>query len=85
MEVGSSVKVIITREPFSDFFVLLLDSGHTEELEVEETRAWFRERGADMHKLEPVLDEVWNFGHSVVTIDNFKLPVVKHPAFEPQV
>jgi len=69
-----SLHVLITREPFIDFFVVTLDNGHTEELEPEECRAWFKERGANMDKIEKALDHVWNFYRVEVNINNPKEP-----------
>jgi len=66
--------VVITREPFGDFFALHEDNGHTEELEPEECRAWFKERGANMDKLEQALDQCWNFQRAEVVIKNPKEP-----------
>ncbi len=80
------VKIVVTREPFSDYFVLTLPDGKTEELEVEETRAWFKAHGAvNIDNLESGLDFCWNFGSDIIWIENFKQPVFKYPAFEPQV
>ena len=78
-------RVVITREPWSDFFVLTLENDFTEELEPEDTRTWFREHGADMHALETALDDCWNFGKAIVTIKHFKQPVKKHAAYQPNV
>jgi hypothetical protein len=75
------VHVVITREPFGDFFMLTLDNGHTEELGVEDTRLWFKERGAEMDKIEKVLDHCWNFYRSEVIIHKPKsppLPLLPH-------
>ena len=77
--------VIIEREMWSDYFVLTLDSGYTEELEVEATRDWFKQRGADMDKLEKVLDHCWNFGRSEVLIDNPVEPKVTRLPHSPNV
>lgn len=77
---GQPETITITREPFSDYFVLTLSNGHTEELEVEETREWFRVHGADMGKMETALDHVWNFGRAVVVVKNFRSPEsLRHP------
>ena len=68
------IHVVITREPWGEFFTLTLDNGHTEELEVEDTRLWFKERGAEMDRIEKVLDHCWNFYRSEVVIHNPKNP-----------
>lgn len=59
--------VRINREPGipgSDYFTLTTPDGKQEELLPDETREWFRLRGADMDKLETALDECWNFWES---------------------
>lgn len=76
--------VVITREPWTDFFVITLDNGHTEELEPDDTRQWFRERGADMDKFEKVLDQVWNFQRAEAIIDNSREPSMPRLAHSPK-
>lgn len=71
---GSKVHVLITREPFMDFFKLTLDNGHWEELEVEDAMAWFQEHNANMDAVEKALDHCWNFRRSEVNINSFRLP-----------
>ena len=73
--------VLLTREPWSDYFVITLDNGHTEELEVEECKQWFRERGANMDAMDRVFDHVWNFYRAEPVIKNPKepsMPKVSH-------
>lgn len=57
--------VRLTREPFSPFVSLSViagdGAGSTEDLEADEARQWFRERGANMIMVEKALDDVWNF------------------------
>ena len=77
--------VTITREPFSDYFVLILDSGDSEELEVEDTRDWFRQRGANMDAIEKALDQTWNFYRSEVIISKPKNPPEMNHPYAPQV
>jgi hypothetical protein len=89
--VGHTVTVKLTREPWGDCFNLALDNGHTEELEPEETRKWFKEhlskalcREAELKReeaIEKVLDEAWNFREAAVVIEDFNLPLVAHPAY----
>ena len=66
--------VVVTREPFMDFYNLTLDDGTTEELELEECKQWFKERGANMDKLDKALDQCWNFHLAEVNIRNPKQP-----------
>jgi len=82
---NNNLHIIIQREMWSDFFVLTLDSGHTEELEVEQTREWFRVRGANMDKMEKVLDHCWNFGRAEAEIENPKEPPVTRLPYSPDI
>lgn len=59
----------VTREPFSDFYHLYVDD-IIEELEIEDLRQWFNERGANMYEVEKALDYVWNFREAYITIRN---------------
>jgi len=72
------IRVILLREPFSEYFTLTLPDHtppRTEELEPDEVREWFRERGGDVEKLETVLDYCWNFPKpQTVVIANPRLP-----------
>lgn len=71
---GRSAHVLVTREPFSDFYSLSVDNGQSEELEIEEVREWFRQHGANMDAVEPALDHCWNFYSVVIVIGNFCIP-----------
>jgi len=72
---GQPTTILITREPFGDWFTLTLPNGHTEELEPDPCRQWFKERGAKMDAVEKVLDHVWNFQRANINIANFREPV----------
>ena len=82
---NNELHVIIEREMWSEFFMLTLDSGHTEELDVEQTRDWFKVRGANMDKIEKVLDHCWNFGRSEAIIENPKAPPVSRLPYSPDI
>lgn len=86
---GQSLTIFVTREPFVDFFILHIPKPdgtmHTEELDVDDTVQWFRERGADMALVEKALDHVWNFYKGAIEIENFKEPPVKEPALQPKI
>ena len=52
-----------------------------EELDTEETYAWFKERGADMDAVDKALTHIWNFLKGGILIKNPKTPrrpVVPH-------
>jgi hypothetical protein len=66
--------VTIVREQFSQFYLLTTDNGHTEEFDIDETRAWFKERGADMEVVQKALDHAWNFIRAEVDIEHPKEP-----------
>ena len=73
--------VVVRREMFSEFFTLELPDGSTEELDTEETYAWFKERGADMDAVDKALTHIWNFLKGGILIKNPKTPrrpVVPH-------
>lgn len=59
------IVVKLTREPFTHFFTIHVESGEmqgsSEDLDPEETRTWFKSHGADMVVVEKALDECWNF------------------------
>lgn len=77
---GTPMTVQVYREAYSDFYVLTLPNGHTEELEIEEVRQWFKEHGADMDVVEKGLDYVYNFRHAEIEIRNFRVPrTLLHP------
>ena len=70
--------VKIRREPFSEYFELVNESTqHSEELEPDELRAWFKERGGDLDKLEIVLDYCWNFPRWQTVIIANPRPIVR--------
>lgn len=69
-----AIHVVVTREPWTDFFTITLDNGHSEELDVEDCRAWFKVRGASMDVVEKALDQCWNFYRSEILIRNPKEP-----------
>jgi hypothetical protein len=77
--------VHVTREPFCEWFNLEYRTDDsptplTEELDPDETRDWFKKRGADMDKIEKMLDYVWNFYRADVVIEKPKkveLPMSK--------
>jgi hypothetical protein len=76
--------VVITREPWMDFFSISLDNGYSEELNPEETRHWFKIRGANMDILERALDDCWNFYKTEYVIENPKVPSVANPRLQPK-
>jgi len=87
-----SLTFVVTRTPFSDFFMIhLVDpytgrpNGQTEELDVDETHNWFRQRGADMTLLEKALDHVWNFYKGAFEISKYKEPPIKNAAIRPRI
>lgn len=75
--------VKIAREPFGDYFTLTLPNGHTEELEPDDARAWFKEHGAEMDAVEKALDRTWNFYSANFIIENYSEPVMKKSKYAP--
>lgn len=84
-KLSTALHVLILREMWGDFFTLILDNGHTEELDPEETRAWFKVRGANMDVIEKVLDQVWNFQRAEVEIAHPKEPKVVRLPYSPNI
>ncbi len=80
-----ALHVVILREMWGEFFTLVMDNGQTEELDPEEVRTWFKVRGADMDKIEKVLDHVWNFGRAEAEIENPKEPPVTKLPYAPDI
>lgn len=80
-----AVHVKIRREPFLPWFTLELDNGYSEELEPDEARNWFRERGANMDVVERALDHVWNFYQGELWIGNYTEPTLVNPAVSPNI
>lgn len=74
LEPPKPLHVLVLRTPFSDFFVLQMDDGQSEEFEPEDCRAWFKDRGANMDKVEAALDHCWNFQRAEILIHNPKEP-----------
>lgn len=66
--------VTILREQFSQFFLIVADNGFTDEFDLDETKAWFKTRGANMDAVEKALDHAWNFMRAEVEIENPKEP-----------
>lgn len=81
----AALHVTITREMWGEFFTLIMDNGQTEELDPEEIRAWFKVRGANMDKIEKVLDHVWNFGRAEAEIENPKEPPITKLPYAPDI
>lgn len=85
-----SLTVFITREPFTDFFILHIPDGKggwhpQEELDVDDTVEWFRARGANMEALDKALDHVWNFNKGAFEIEHFHEPPVANPRLTPNI
>lgn len=78
------IHVVLTREPWIEYFTITLDNGHSEELEVEDCRTWFKERGANMDTVEKALDHCWNFYRSEIMISTPKEPPAPKLAHAPK-
>lgn len=85
VENENSIDVLVTREIGLPWFTIRLASGHTEELEPDETRNWFKIRGANPDAVERMLDHVWNFGKSVATIVNPRKVPLSDPSVQPDI
>lgn len=80
------LRVWLFREQFMPFFRIRLEDGTTEELDPDETREWFKERGADVYKLESVLDYCWSIPKEVaVNIHDPKTPKAAFNRLTPKI
>ena len=70
--VPNSLRIFIVREPFDEWYTLIMDNGQTEELEDLETRAFLVARGADEDNLKQTMDQAWNFYRAICMISNPK-------------
>jgi hypothetical protein len=77
----NSIRVFIVREPFDDFYTLVLDNGQTEELDDEGTRAWLAERGASEDLINKSVTQAWNFKSAILLIRN---PTSPKQQFRPE-
>jgi len=78
--------VIITREMFSTFCTLTTPvDGFSEELEIEEVREWFKQRGANMDAIEEALTMAWNFLKAEVLIERPRLPKAPVLPYSPNI
>ena len=80
-----SLRLLITRDPFSDYFVFKFEDGSSDEFEPDEARQWLKEHGADPDKAEKVLDHVWNFWKAEVEIENPKFVRNKLGPYSPDI
>ena len=94
------LRVRITRIPGDDYFTLAYTKEGrevTEELEADETRAWFKThfckpKSFEQEKMreedvDKALDETWNFyiAYFVIPADVYTEPVQRFPQFQPQI
>lgn len=77
--------VVVTREYGMEYLTLWLDDGTSEEFEVEECKQWFKDRGANMDKIDKALDHCWNFYRVELNIHNPKEPPKSKLAHAPKV
>lgn len=85
VDTTTGLTVSLSREPFLDWFTITLSNGHTEELEADETREWFRARGANMDLVEKALDHTWNFCHCQITIAKPRRVPLSDPSIQPDI
>ena len=64
----------LRREPGLEWFVLNVSDGSSEELDPDDTRSWFKQRGANMDAVEKALDYCWNFYNATIVIKSPKTP-----------
>lgn len=69
-----SMRIEISREMFSDYYLLTFPNGYSEEVEVLDIYPWFQVRGAKQELVEKPVDYAFNFGKAAVTILNYREP-----------
>jgi hypothetical protein len=72
--VPNSLRVLVCREPFDDWYTIMTDNGHSEEFEDLETRGWLAARGASEEQIQKTVTQAWNFYRAVCLIHNPKYP-----------
>lgn len=77
----NTLRVFIVREPFDDFYNLVMDSGQTEELDEEAARIWLSERGADEDLVNSAITQAWNFKSAICLIRN---PIIPKQSYRPE-
>lgn len=77
----NTLRVFIVREPFDDFYTLVLDNGQTEEFDEGDTRAWLEQRGADEDLINKAVTQAWNFKSALIHIKN---PIIQKQEFRPE-
>lgn len=73
-DVPNSLRIFIVREPFDDFYTMVMDNGQTEEFDEDGTREWLIERGADEDLMNKAIIQAWNFKSAILHIHNPKSP-----------
>lgn len=83
--VPNTLRVFLVREPFDDYYLLINQNGHSEEMDEESVRAWLAERGASEDLIQQSVTQAWNFYSAMVTIKNPRVPVPKYDPLAPQI
>lgn len=79
----NTLRVFLVREPFDDYYMIILDNGQSEELEDEDVRAWLSMRGADEDLISRAITQAWNFYSAMVIIKNPKTPKLVYDPLDP--
>ena len=74
-EQAQPLTIHLRREPGLEWFLLQVSDGSSEELDPDDTREWFRLRGANMDVVEKALDYCWNFYRASIVIKAPRKPV----------
>ena len=72
--VPNTLRVFLVREPFDDFYQIVLDGGRSEELEEEATREWLIAHGAHEDLVQKAITQAWNFYSAAIMIPNPRFP-----------
>jgi len=77
--------LIITREPWGDYFVFVLPNGDSLQFDPDEAREWLKVHGANEEAAEKALDHCWNFYHVELDFTNYREPKRVYDPMAPNV
>lgn len=81
----NTLRVFIIREPFDDYYLLINQNGHSEEMDEMQVREWLSERGALEELVDKVVAQAWNFYSAMCLIRNPKTPIPVYDPLSPQI
>lgn len=83
--VPNTLLVGLVREPFDDFYIVILQNGQSEELDDEGVRNWLSARGADEDLIQKGITQAWNFYSAAILIMSPKTPPQSSDPLSPNI